>query len=147
MFKVKHYTVNRHRICICVAHKILVLIAFAKRLHLTPMLAYPARLSVGILVSVAIYMHPLLVRAENVLASMQSRVGLPGPNVIKLFSCSTELSTKFILLINVKMPTIYGILTFISMINTTDRRLKARNFFICRHFSFYEQLQFRAPLS
>ena len=28
----------------------------------------------------------------------------PGPEVIKLFSCSTQLSTKFILLINVKMP-------------------------------------------
>ena len=34
--------------------------------------------------------------------------------VIKLFSCSTQLSMKFSLLINVKMPTIVGILTFIS---------------------------------
>ena len=40
---------------------------------------------------------------------------LPGPKVIKCFSCSTQLSTKFILLINVKMPTIVGILTFVSM--------------------------------
>ena len=55
------------------------------------------------------YMHPLLVRAENVLASMYSRVGLPCQKVIKLFSCSTQLSTIFILLINVKMPTIVGI--------------------------------------
>ena len=70
-----------------------------------------------------------------------------GPEVIKLFSCSTQLSIKFILLINVKMPTIVGILTFISMINTTSEGLKARNFFICRHFSFYEQLKFRAQLS
>ena len=31
---------------------------------------------------------------------------MPGHEVIKLFSCSTQLSTKFILLINVKMPTI-----------------------------------------
>ena len=46
--------------------------------------------------------------------------------------------TKFIMLINVKMPTIVGILTIISMINTTSERLKARNFFICRHFSFYD---------
>ena len=38
--------------------------------------------------------------------------------VIKLFSYSSQLSTNFILLINVKMPTIVGILTFISMINT-----------------------------
>ena len=32
-----------------------------------------------------------------------------GPKVIKLFSCSAQLSLKFILLINVKMPTIVGI--------------------------------------
>ena len=38
----------------------------------------------------------------------------PGPEVIKLFSCSTQLSTKFFLLINVKMPLIVGILTFMS---------------------------------
>ena len=73
--------------------------------------------------------------------------GQPGPEVIKLFPCSTQLSMKFILLINVEMPTIVGILTFISMIITTSERLKARNFFICRYFSFYEQLKFRAQLS
>ena len=38
----------------------------------------------------------------------------PGPEVIKLFSCSTQLSMKFFLLITVKMPTIVGILTFMS---------------------------------
>ena len=43
--------------------------------------------------------------------------GIPGPEVIKLFSCSAQLRLKFILLINVKMPTIVGILTFISRIN------------------------------
>ena len=41
-------------------------------------------------------------------------VMIPGPEVIKLFSCSTQLSIKFFLLINVKMPTIVGILTFMS---------------------------------
>ena len=65
----------------------------------------------------------------------------PGPEVIQLFACSTQLSTKFklliktmmlkintfhafrlsddvfIMLINVKMPTIVGILTFMSRIN------------------------------
>ena len=46
--------------------------------------------------------------------------------VINIFSYSTQLSTKFILLINVnKMPTIVGILTFIGMINTTSETLKA----------------------
>ena len=63
----------------------------------------------------------------------------PGPEVIKLFSYSTQLSMKFILLVNVKMPTIVGILTFICMINMTSERLKARNFFICWYFSFDEQ--------
>ena len=83
-----------------------------------------------------------------------------GPEVIKRFPCSTQLSTKsnllinvkmlstkFILLINVNMPTIGGILTFISMINTTSERLKVIHFLICRYFSFYEQLKFRVQLS
>ena len=68
-----------------------------------------------------------------------------GPEVIKLFPCSTQQSTKFILLINVKMPTIFHILTFISMIITSER-LKARNFFICQYLSFYEPLIFHAQL-
>ena len=34
--------------------------------------------------------------------------------VIKLFSCSAQLSMKFFPLINVKMPTVVGILTFMS---------------------------------
>ena len=68
------------------------------------------------------------------------------PEVIKLFSCTTQLSTKFILIINVKMPTIVGIITFISVINTTSERLKARNFFVCLYFSFYEHLKFCTQL-
>ena len=40
-----------------------------------------------------------------------------GLEIIKLFSCSTQLRLKFILLINVKMLTIVGILTFMSRIN------------------------------
>ena len=48
---------------------------------------------------------------------------------------------------NVKMPTIVGILTFISRINKTFERLKASNFFICQYFSFYVQLKFPAQLS
>ena len=79
-----------------------------------------------------------------ILMRKRDRAGL---EVKKLFSCSTRLRTKFILLINVKMPTIVGILTFISMINTTSERLKARNFIALRYFSFYEQLKFHAQLS
>ena len=70
-----------------------------------------------------------------------------GPEAIKLFSCSTQLSRKFILLINVKMPTTVGNLTLISMINTTSERHKARNFFIYRYFSVYEQFKFCAQFS
>ena len=40
-----------------------------------------------------------------------------GPKVMKHFSCSTQLSMKFILPINIKMPTFVGILMFISKIN------------------------------
>ena len=43
---------------------------------------------------------------------------LPGLEVIKLFSCSTQLSMEFFMLINVKMPTVVGILTFMSMKNS-----------------------------
>ena len=71
----------------------------------------------------------------------------PGPEVIKLFSCSTQLSMKFNMLINVKMPTIVGILTFINMMNTKFKRMKARNVFIFQHFSFHKELKFHAQLS
>ena len=77
----------------------------------------------------------------------RNKQSTPGLGVIILFSCSTQLRTKFILLINAKMPTIVGILTSVNMINTTSERLKARYFFICQHFRFYEQLKFRAQLS
>ena len=79
--------------------------------------------------------------------SVSSSFKNPGPEAIKLISYSTQMSTKLILLINVKMPTIVGILTFISMINTTSERHKGGNFFICRYFSVYEQLKFHAQLS
>ena len=39
------------------------------------------------------------------------------------------------------MPTSVDILTFVSVINTTSERLKARNFFFCLYFSSYEQLK------
>ena len=67
--------------------------------------------------------------------------------VIKLFSCSSQLRMKFIMLINVKMPTIVDILTSISMINTTSESLKARKILFFQYYSFYEQLKFCAQLS
>ena len=49
--------------------------------------------------------------------------------------------------INVKTPTIVGVLTFISMINTTPESFKARKVFIFQHLSFYEQLKCHAQLN
>ena len=51
----------------------------------------------------------------------------PGPKVIKFFH--VQLSMEFIVLINLKMSTIVGILSFISMINTIYESLKA--FLVC----------------
>ena len=49
---------------------------------------------------------------------------------------------KFILLINIEMPTIVGILNFISRMNTAYMYddFKARTIFIFQQFSFYVQL-------
>ena len=52
-----------------------------------------------------------------------------GLKLIKLLVCSTELSMKFILLINVKIPTV------LSRINTTSKSIKTR------FRSVYEQLK------
>ena len=45
------------------------------------------------------------------------------PDVINF--CHAQLSMTYIMLINVKIPTIVDIFTFISMINTTSESLKA----------------------
>ena len=42
----------------------------------------------------------------------------PSLEVIKLFSCSSQLSMKLFLLINVEMPTIVGISTFMARKNS-----------------------------
>ena len=48
---------------------------------------------------------------------------------------------------NVKMSTIVGILTFISMINETSQNLKARKVLIFQHLSFCEHLKYHSQLS
>ena len=53
----------------------------------------------------------------------------PSAEVLKLFSCSTQLSMNYIMLINVKMPTIVGILIFMNMTNTKSESLKARSLY------------------
>ena len=72
---------------------------------------------------------------------------IAGPEIIKLFSCLTQLSIKFILLINIKITKIVGILKFISRINTAAESFKARKIFFFHHFTFHEQLKVHAQLS
>ena len=48
------------------------------------------------------------------MAVLEFKLTKPGPEVINIFSCSTQLSMKISLLINMKMPTIIGIFIFIS---------------------------------
>ena len=64
-----------------------------------------------------------------------------GTEFIKPF-CQTQFNMKFIMLINDKMPTIGGILTFMSMINSTSVSLKARKVLIFHHVRCYGQLKF-----
>ena len=80
---------------------------------------------------------------------LHGKLRLLTPRLLNFFHAqlSSQLNTKFVLLKNVKMPTIVDILTFISTINTTSERLKAGNFFIYQYFSFNEQLKLRAQLS
>ena len=83
---------------------------------------------------------------ENYTRGMFKNVGNRALGYKNLFSCSTQLSMKFVLLINVKMPTTahkfkmataVGILTFISRINTTHMSFKARN----QSFSLFQFLR------
>ena len=72
----------------------------------------------------------------------------PGPEVIMHFSCSAQLRLKFILLINVKMPTIVGILTFISRINYQFLSFETEFSTYFEYFNIYQQqLKFHTQLS
>ena len=55
-----------------------------------------------------------------------------------MLHCATKLhvSMDFITLINVKIPTIVGIIAIISRIKTTSKGLKERRIFILQQFSF-----------
>ena len=70
-----------------------------------------------------------------------------GPEVIKLFPCSTQLSMKFFLLLNVKMPTIVGILTFMSRKNSILSLSEPEKCWLYWYFHTYEHLKFHAQVS
>ena len=67
--------------------------------------------------------------------------------MLQNFLCSIQLNRKFIMPINVKIPTIIGILTFISRINTTSESFKESTIFMFQHFSFMSTLNFMSQLS
>ena len=83
----------------------------------------------------------------NSYATLLQVLDKPGPEVIKLFSCSTQLSMKFFLLINVKMPTIVGILTFMSGKNSILGSSEPNISQISWSIYTYEHLKFHAQLS
>ena len=58
-----------------------------------------------------------------------------------------NVKVRTILLLNVKMPTIVGILTFMSRINTTSGSFKQVKIIIFQYFTFYKHLKFHAQLS
>ena len=73
------------------------------------------------------------------IASLYAGISSPGPEVIKLFSCSTELSTKFQLLIKTKIPTNEEVSCFKPLgccIYHANKCKNANNFW---HFNIYEQ--------
>ena len=89
---------------------------------------------------------PLGLKGSNRRATQQSERQTKQSNQSQGYKTFSILNLAeheiFFMLINVKRH-----FTFISMINTPSERLKAINFFICRYFSFYEQLKIRAQLS
>ena len=82
-----------------------------------------------------------------VVVSIFITIQFVGPEVIKLFSCSTQLSMKIFPLINVKMPTIVGILTFMSGKNSIVGLSEHKKCHISWYFYPYEDLKFHAQLS
>ena len=72
---------------------------------------------------------------------------ISGPEVIKLFSCSTQLSTKFQLLIETKLPTNKEVYCFKSLRCCIYHAYKCLNANNCWHFNIYEQDKFCAQLS
>ena len=68
-----------------------------------------------------------------------------------MFSCSTQLSMKCYLLINVKMPTIVGILTFRSKKNSIislsePQKAEILEFYTYEHSEFHAQLSMEKVL-
>ena len=84
---------------------------------------------------------------SNATEYLNKMKSISGTEVVKTLSCSAQLRLKFILLINVKMPTIVCILTFISRINYCLMGFMPEFSTEFGYFSFYDLLKFHAELS
>ena len=65
-------------------------------------------------------------RKSNI-AKVESVQHVTRPRGYKKISCSTQLSMKIFLLVNVKMPTVVGILTFTSRKNSIPGLSESEN--------------------
>ena len=74
-------------------------------------------------------------------------VMIEGPKVIKPFSCSSQLSMKVFLHINIKMPTIVGILTVMSRKNSILGLSESKKDKFLDIFILISILKFHAQLS
>ena len=94
-------------------------------------------------------LHFMVLLPKTDIAAIGYHQPSTGSEVIKLISCSAQLRLKFIPLINVKMPTIVGILTSMSRINYWLSSFKPPIFHIqyLGYFYIFEQLRFHAQLS
>ena len=78
------------------------------------------------------------VKARHKIRDIQdARLVGSGPEVIKLFSCSTQLSMKFVLLINLKLLTIayYSLLNIVEHEHFSAHEYENANY--CWHFHIY----------
>ena len=78
-----------------------------------------------------------LCRTEAELSMESFITSRPGPKVIKLFSCSTQLSIKFVLVINLKLRTVANsfFLNLAEHENFSAKNMKMPT--ICWHFHIY----------
>ena len=86
-------------------------------------------------------------RAHWLILMQNILVMIEGPKVIKPFSCSTQLSMKVFLLINIKMPTIVGILTVMSGKNSILGLSESKKDTFLDIFILISILKFHAQLS
>ena len=128
-------------------------LSFAGKVH-------PCQLLFCLSLSACVYQFPLNIPCRIVFARPEDLAILPNhlsfhllsmtrPRGYKTFSMlnSTQLSMNFFLLINVKMPTIVGILTFWSRKNSIIGLSEPKKAEILDIFYTYEHLKFRAQLS